>query len=151
MNIKADHVFFLFRQTGPKKTRVYQCADVNLVEASSFVATYEYECKNFTSSTQTRGGANTAAAASDNQAEATQAASTVQFTGSSADEGKISKAAAGGIGAAAAIAFIAAVLAVLGFTGFISFGKKSKKNAEPASAAAFNSDADVSTLVLQDG
>lgn len=130
-------------QTGPKKTRVYQCADVNLVEAANFVATMEYECRNFTSSTQTRGGANTAAASSD-KAESTQAASTVQFTGSSVDDSKISKAAAGGIGAAAAVVFIAAVLAVLGFTGFVSFGRKNKQVAEPAPTRYYNSDADVS-------
>lgn len=103
----------------------------------------EYECRNFTSSTQTRGGGNTAAVSSDN-AEATQAASTIQFTGSSADDSKISKAAAGGIGAGVAIAFIAAILAILGFTGFISFGKKSKQAAEPTASARYHSDADVS-------
>ncbi|KAK9895630.1 hypothetical protein P389DRAFT_170341 [Cystobasidium minutum MCA 4210] len=136
----APVTFLTSFTTGPQKTRVYQCADVNLVEAANFVATMEYECRNFTSSTQTRGGGNTAAVSSD-KAEATQASSTVQFTGSSADDSKISKAAAGGIGAAAAIAFVAALLAVLGFTGFVSFGKKSKKIAQDA-PASFNSDAD---------
>lgn len=136
-------------QTGPKKTRVYQCADVNLVEASSFVATMEYECRNFTSSTQTRGGGNTAAAVSEDKAESTQAASTIQYTGSSADDSKISKAAAGGIGAGVAIAFIAAVLAVLGFTGFVTFGRKDKQvAATPASNAYNNHDADVSYASL---
>lgn len=130
-------------QTGPRKTRVYQCADVNLVEAANFAAVMEYECRNFTSSTQTRGGANTAAVSSDN-AESTQAASTIQYTGSSADDSKISKAAAGGIGAGVAIAFIAAVLAVLGFTGFVTFGKKNKQIVEPASSRYANNDADVS-------
>lgn len=137
----APVTFMTSFTTGPKKTRVYQCADVNLVEAANFVATMDYECRNFTSSTQTRGGANTAAASAD-KAESTQGASTVQFTGSSNDDSKISKAAAGGIGAAAAIAFIAAVLAVLGFTGFVSFGRKNKQAAEPASTRYYNNDAD---------
>ena len=50
---------------GPQRRNFQQCADVTLVPATQFVPASEYTCVNYTRSTQTRSGGNTAAASAD--------------------------------------------------------------------------------------
>lgn len=131
-------------QTGPSRVSTFQCADVNLVETNTWVAASEYECKNFTRSTQTRGNGNTAAVSADAPAASGNSGSSSSGSGpstgtlNSTSESGISKAAAGGIGAGVTLAIMAAIVAVLAFTGFVSFGKKNTRKAPTATEAGRN-------------
>ncbi|GAA5931132.1 hypothetical protein JCM10213_000224 [Rhodosporidiobolus nylandii] len=105
--------------TGPKNSTGYQCADVTLVDAAGYTPSSQYTCANITASTQTRGQGQSASSAS---------SSAIASTGnrSTADDGSLSPAAAGGIGAAAAIAAMALLAAGLVFAGFLKFGRRSR-------------------------
>lgn len=83
---------------------------MTLVAESDFTPIEEYTCANVTTSTQTRGSANTAAASSSSS--------------SSSSSSPVSPLGAGFIGAACAIVLAAALLTVAKFTGFARFGKK---------------------------
>ncbi|GAA5996954.1 copper acquisition factor BIM1-like domain-containing protein [Rhodotorula paludigena] len=112
-------------QTGPKRTTVYQCADIVLVADDQFVQTETYTCRNFTASTQTRGDQN----------PSSSAVSASSNSGSSNDQ-PVSPVGAGFIGAAVAVVLCAVLVAGAYFAGVAKFGSRSKLAALPTANSA---------------
>ncbi|TNY18162.1 hypothetical protein DMC30DRAFT_427887 [Rhodotorula diobovata] len=114
-------------ETGPKRTAVYQCADITLVD--NYVQTETYTCANVTASTQTRGNQQSSGV-SESVASATAA---VAATGKLAGEDQpVSPVGAGFIGAAVALVLCAVVVAGAYFAGVAKFGSRSKLAAASA-------------------
>jgi len=120
--------FMVTYQTGPQRTNLFQCADVNLVAASGFAPFEDYTCANVTRSTQTRGGANTAVV----EADSASSTSGSSRTGTSSGSDSLSNAAAGGIGAGVALAAVAGLFAAFYFLGLLKVGKKAQESSAPA-------------------
>ncbi|GAA5826233.1 hypothetical protein JCM11251_007219 [Rhodosporidiobolus azoricus] len=103
-------------QTGPQRNTFYQCADIRLVDAASYIASTEYTCANVTTSTQTRGSQSSSAVSN----------SSTGSSSSSKNDQPVSPLASGFIGAACAIVLFAGVAFVAVFAGFAKVGSRSK-------------------------
>jgi len=104
-------------QTGPSRTNVYNCADIRLVESSTYVDP-DFNCTNTIRSFSTRGdgsGFNPSTG-----------------EGIPAREEGLSDAAAGAIGAGVTLGLVGMIGALLLALGYLSFGKKSKNAAVSA-------------------
>lgn len=125
-----------------QKEWYYQCADVKLVETSSYVKTADYVCGNYTSelevaseadSLQLNGGSSlTSATMPADMVHPTTgaAAAAASVTGSSSSSSSVntdsglSAAEGGGIGAGVTFGVIALILAALYATGRVHFGRR---------------------------
>jgi len=149
--------FMVTYQTGPQRTNLFQCADVNLVAASGFAPFEDYTCANVTRSTQTRGGANTAVVEADSASSTSGSSRTGTSSGSDSLSNvsrpvrelpvvirkafskadfqtlaRLRQAAAGGIGAGVALAAVAGLFAAFYFLGLLKVGKKAQESSAPA-------------------
>lgn len=140
-----DATLLVIFQLGSESTYYYQCADVNLIETSTFVEPTGTVCGNYSSTfevatkeeevggSQYDGGhpaVNGSAVSIAGVPTSTASVSTdtagsgSDFGSSSSSDSGMSAAAGGGIGAGVTIVVIALIAAVAAFTGLISFGKK---------------------------
>ncbi|GAA5888070.1 hypothetical protein JCM6882_000272 [Rhodosporidiobolus microsporus] len=104
---------------GKDKASFYQCADVVLVDAASYVSESEYTCANVTSSTQTR-GSDSASSSS------VSSSSSGSSSSSNKDDQPVSPIGAGFIGAACAIVLCAVLATGAVYAGFAKVGSRSK-------------------------
>lgn len=150
----TDVTLLVIYQLAGRDTYYYQCADITLGPASSFVEPsvcgnhtgileVAGEGESYTSggSTETAGfGGQTGGASGTNPHtsgsidlegnDTTDAngQATGQAASSTSTSSRLSAAAGGGIGAGVAVVVLLGALAAAYFTGFVSFGKKSKRN-----------------------
>ncbi|WVQ82758.1 hypothetical protein IAT38_004890 [Cryptococcus sp. DSM 104549] len=101
---------------GPNNLTFYNCADIKLVDSSSFTTSVNYTCYNTVTTTATGAKGDTTESAS---------------ASAEASSSSLSLAGAGGIGAGVTLALLFAIIGGTYFAGVWSFGKKRQQRRSP--------------------
>ena len=146
-----DATLLVIFQLGDDSTYYYQCADINLVEATSFVEPTGLVCGNYSATfdvaskeeeiggSQYDGGhpnVNGTSVSIAGVPAATGSTGNVSTNNVASNDSGLSAAAGGGIGAGVAIVAIGLLAALAAFTGYITFGKKKVVLRDDSSSAS---------------